>query len=384
MLQGTAADALRPYTPKKMRHLGIEETKAFKALNFGTKWNLRDSLRHKSRSLMTLIGVVGCMILLVGGMGMKDTMDAFLDSFYHQSILYENRVYLDTESTDNEEAERMAADFQGDWGAVSSVQLEDAPVSLEVYHLTEGLIRFPDEGNGYLTPGDDGVLICARIAKKYGYRAGDTLTVSPYGSSESYTFRVAGIIRSMTESIVLSDEYARSAGYPYRINMIYTREKEIPASGAVRNAQSKQSIMDSFDTFMELMNVMIALLVIAAVVLGIVVLYNLGVMSYTERYREMATLKVLGFKDRKIGRLLISQNLWLTVLGILIGLPAGWGVLKYLLDALAGEYELLLVIGPVTVLVSILLTFGVSLAVGAMVARKNRHIDMVAALKTEE
>ena len=113
-------------------------------------------------------------------------------------------------------------------------------------------------------------------------------------------------------------------------------------------------------------------------------LYNLGVMSYTERYREMATLKVIGFKDSKIGRLLISQNLWLTVLGILIGIPAGIGILQYLLTALASEYELKLVLGLPTWLVSILLTFGVSLAVGLMVARKNRHIDMVAALKTAE
>ena len=142
--------------------------------------------------------------------------------------------------------------------------------------------------------------------------------------------------------------------------------------------------MDSFDVFMDLMNKMIWLLVIAAVILGIVVLYNLGVMSYTERYREMATLKVVGFKDSKIGRLLISQNLWLTVLGILIGIPVGVGVLQYLLTALASEYELKLVLGLPTWLVSILLTFGVSLAVGLMVARKNRHIDMVAALKTAE
>ena len=128
----------------------------------------------------------------------------------------------------------------------------------------------------------------------------------------------------------------------------------------------------------------VIVMVAAAVILGIVVLYNLGVMSYTERYREMATLKVVGFKDSKIGRLLISQNLWLTVLGILIGIPAGIGILQYLLTALASEYELKLVLGIPTWLVSISLTFGVSLAVGLMVARKNRHIDMVAALKTAE
>ena len=129
---------------------------------------------------------------------------------------------------------------------------------------------------------------------------------------------------------------------------------------------------------------MIVLLVIAAVVLGIVVLYNLGVMSYTERYREMATLKVVGFKNSKIARLLIGQNLWLTVIGIIIGIPAGVGVLKYLLTALASEYELKLVLGPATYLTAILLTFAVSFIVGLMVARKNKHIDMVAALKTEE
>ena len=165
---------------------------------------------------------------------------------------------------------------------------------------------------------------------------------------------------------------------------VFTDEADIPENSRILNKQSKRSIMDSFDTFMDLMNKMIWLLVLAAVILGIVVLYNLGVMSYTERYREMATLKVVGFKDSKIGRLLISQNLWLTVIGIAIGIPAGAGVLQYLLTALASEYELKLVLGPATWLVSVLLTFGVSLAVGLMISRKNRTIDMVAALKTEE
>ena len=384
MLEGTAADALRPYTPKRMRHLRIEETAFFKALDFGTKWNLRDSLRHKSRSLMTLFGIIGCTVLLVGGLGMKDTMDAFIETFYNQAIRYENRINLDTASVTNEEAAETADACQGDWGALSSVQVEGAPVSLEVYHIERDLVRFPAEAGGTAEPGDDGAWVCARIAKKLALNPGDSLSFYPYGEEKEYTVRVAGVIRSMTESIVMTDGYAEKIGYDYRINTIFTREKEIPTGKAVLNAQSRQAIMDSFDTFMQLMNVMVFLLVTAAVVLGIVVLYNLGVMSYTERYREMATLKVLGFKDRRIGRLLVSQNLWLTVLGILIGLPAGWGILRYLLDALAGEYELQLVIGPVTYLISILLTTGVSLLVGLMVSRKNRHIDMVAALKTEE
>ncbi len=119
-------------------------------------------------------------------------------------------------------------------------------------------------------------------------------------------------------------------------------------------------------------------------ILGIVVLYNLGIMSYVERSRELATLKVLGFRNKKIGRLLISQNIWMTVIGIAVGLPAGVGVLHWLVKALASEYELKLMLGSLTYAVSVVLTFGVSLLVGWMVARKNRKINMVEALKDGE
>ena len=384
MLEGTAADALRPYVPKKMRHLRIEESKRFKALSFSTKWNLRDCFRHKSRSFMTLFGVVGCMVLLVGGMGMKDTMDAFLDTFYEQAIHYRYRVNLDTETVSNEEAYALAETLEGDWCAQRAVQIGDKGYGLEIYSVTRDKVRFVDADMKLLPLSDEGAYICGRIARAWNLKVGDSVTFSPYDSDEQYTVPVIGILNSMTESVMMTAACADHAGIPYTVSTVFTDREDIPSSSHILNIQSKQSIMDSFDTFMDLMNKMIWLLVIAAVVLGIVVLYNLGIMSYTERYREMATLKVVGFKDSRIGRLLISQNMWLTVIGILIGIPAGVGVLQYLLTALASEYELKLMLGPATWLVSVLLTFTVSLAVGLMISRKNRTIDMVAALKTEE
>ena len=384
MLQGTAADALRPYSPKRMKHLRFEETNRFKKLGFGTKWNLRDCVRHKARSLMTLFGIVGCMVLLVGGLGMKDTMDAFLDVFYEKSINYTTRVNLDEDSMSLEEGKALAESLGGDWAASGAVQIGDKGYSLEIYSITHDKVRFADTEMKIIPLEDNGVYICSRIARDYHLKAGSELTFSPYDSSERYTVPVAGVLDSMTEGIFMTDAFAEKTGLTYKVSSVFTDAAEIPDDPHILNKQSKQSIMDSFDVFMDLMNKMIWLLVIAAVILGIVVLYNLGVMSYTERYREMATLKVVGFRDSKIGRLLISQNLWLTVLGILIGIPVGVGVLQYLLTALASEYELKLVLGLPTWLVSILLTFGVSLIVGLMVARKNRHIDMVAALKTAE
>ena len=384
MLQGTAADALRPYSPRRMKHLRFEETKRFKRLGFGTKWNLRDCVRHKARSLMTLFGIIGCMVLLVGGLGMKDTMDAFLDVFYEKAINYTTRVNLDEERMTPGDGKALAESMDGDWAASRAVQIGDKGYSLEIYSVTHDKVRFVDTDMKIIPLEDSGVYICSRIAREYGLKAGDELEFSPYDSSEHYTVPVAGVLDSMTEGIFMTEAFADQTGIPYKVSSVFTDASDIPDDPHILNRQSKQSIMDSFDVFMDLMNKMIWLLVIAAVILGIVVLYNLGVMSYTERYREMATLKVVGFRDSRIGKLLISQNVWLTVLGILIGIPAGAGVLQYLLTALASEYELKLVLGLPTWLVSILLTFGVSLAVGMMVARKNRHIDMVAALKTAE
>ena len=384
MLSGTAADALRPYVPSRVRHLRMEESRRFKKLSFSTKWNLRDLLRHKSRSFMTLFGVIGCMVLLVGGLGMKDTMDAFLDIFYGKAIHYQYRVNLDTGSVTNEAAFRLADELDGDWCAQRAVQIGDKGYGLEIYSVTRDKVRFVDPNLNLVSLKDDGAYVCTRIARTWNLKEGDSLSFAPYDSDEHYTVRVAGILSSMTESVIMSSAAADRAGIPYTVSVIYTDQPDIPSGAHVLNTQSKKSIMDSFNTFMDLMNKMIWLLVIAAVVLGIVVLYNLGVMSYTERYREMATLKVIGFRDARIGRLLITQNLWLTFLGVLLGLPAGIGVLQYLLTALASEYELKLVLGPATYLISILLTFGVSLCVGLMISRKNSSIDMVAALKTEE
>ncbi len=385
MLAGSAADALRPYTPKKVKPLAVEKTKWFHRLSFGTRWNLRDCLRHKSRTAMSLIGIVGCMILMVGSLGMGDTMDAFLDLYYNGATNYVSKISLSEDATSAQRAEVIER-YQADSSASVSVQIEEKAVSLDIYAISHDKVRFPAQKSGYVKLENNGAYICMRIAREYGLKVGDSLTISPFGTDQQYHLTVAGIIRSVSESIVISETYAQEIGIPYTMDSVYTdaRSDEIAPNDAIRSVQSKQKIMESFDSFTEIMDMMIFVLIFGALILGVVVLYNLGVMSYTERYREMATLKVVGFRDRKIGTLLIGQNLWLSLIGILIGLPAGIGTLGYLLRAMAGEYEMKLAISVRTVLISICLTVGMSLVVSLIVSRKNKKIDMVEALKGTE
>ena len=384
MLKGTAADALRPYVPKAIKKSAFERLPFWESLPFGAKWNFRDIMRHKSRSTMTLIGVTGCMVLLVGGLGMKDTMMEYLRVLDEDISNYATRINLsDTASIG--EAISLAERVDGDWLASCGVSYQGDAVTLEIYSAERGLIRFVDEENGLMELSDDGVYLCQRLRDTA--EIGDTIEFSPYGSGETYRVRVAGYLRSViAQSVVMTASCADGLGLPYQITAVCTDEKagDIETSPIISGKQEKQAMMDSYDSFMEIMDFMVLIFVIAAIILGIIVLYNLGTMSYLERSRELATLKVLGFRDRHIGRLLISQNFWLTVVGVLFGLPGGFAALYWLIQALATEYELKVSVGVLTYAVSILLTFGTSLAVGWMVAGKNRKIDMVEALKGAE
>ena len=383
-LRGTAADALRPYTPKKMKKSLLEKLPLFSRMNFATKWNLRDLMRHKSRFAMTLVGIIGCMVLMVGGLGMRDTMSGFLDLLDNGVSHYTTKVNL-VDDTDYESAKQLIADLDGDWESYFGISIDGYTSMLDIVHNENGRFSIIDEDNKEIDLQDDGVYLCLRLADRA--KIGEHIEFSPYGGEETYRVKVIGYNRSiMTESITMTSKCADKLGLKYSVSAVYTNKdsSEIPSSELISGKQDKGQLMDSFQSFVSIMDGMVFILIIAAVVLGIVVLYNLGVMSYVERSRELATLKVLGFRSKKIGGLLISQNIWLTVIGVLLGLPAGLGTLYWLLKALAGEYEMKLMLGPLTYSVSILLTFGVSLLVGWMVARKNKKIDMVEALKNSE
>ena len=389
LLRGTAAETLRPYTPKHIHRMLMEGTVLWRKMRFGTKWNLRDIFRHKSRSAMSFIGTFGCMLMLVASFGMNQTMTNFLDTFYDGTAVYSSKVFMSSDA-DNEDAVKLADDLDGDYSASVSAKVGDKTVSVDVYNITHGLYRFIDEDSNIIPLPEEGALICKRLARDFDVKAGDTVTVEPYGTDESYDILISGVNGSLTESISMNEKYAESLGLTgseaYRINSVYTMtdKDSIGTSSKITSVQSKQDIIDSFDSFMKIFYFFIIVLIVASVLLCLIVLYNLGIMSYMERYREMATLKVLGFRNKAIGRLLISQNLWIAIAGTLLGIPAGIWALNFLMDMLAGEYEMETMVGPVSVLSATALNLGTAVIVGWMIARKNRRINMVEALKGTE
>ena len=389
LLRGTAAETLRPYTPRHIHRLLLEGTALWNRMRFGTKWNLRDIFRHKSRSAMSFIGTFGCMLMLVASFGMNQTMDNFMDTFYDGTAVYASKIFMSSDA-ENDDAVKLAEDLDGDYSASIGAKVGDKTLSVDVYNITHGMYRFIDEDSNIIPLPEEGALICKRLARDFDVKAGDTVIIEPYGTDESFDILISGINGSLTESISMNEEYAEEIGLTgseaYKINSVYTMtdKAEIGTGSNITSVQSKQDIIDSFDAFMEIFYFFIIVLIVASVLLCLIVLYNLGIMSYMERYREMATLKVLGFRNKAIGRLLISQNLWIAVAGTLLGIPAGVWALNYLMEMLAREYEMEAMVGPVSILAATALNLGVAVIVGRMIARKNRKINMVEALKGTE
>ena len=379
MLKGTAADALRSYSPKKMKPMWIENTKLFEKLPFDIRWNMRDTARHKSRTFMSLLGTIGCVTIIISCLGMSDTVDIFYDNYYDGSMQYNSKIYV----TD---PEGLVEKYNGDTSAGLSVKVNEEPVALDIYNVDHDLVKFVNTDMEFFELKDDGAYICKRIAEENKLEVGDKFTVSPYGTDDEYDLKVAGIISSFKKGMVITDEYAEEIKLPYTVDAIYTstEKKDVEMTDAISNVQTKDGMVEELTKLMEMMDSMVYVLLGVGLILGIVVLYNLGIMSYTERYRELATLKVLGFKDKRLANLMISQNIMMAVIGTVIGIPLGMWELTYLVDKLGSETEISVYISASSYLLTVGISLGVSLLVSMMLARKNKKIDMVEALKSAE
>ena len=257
----------------------------------------------------------------------------------------------------------------------------------------------------------DGIWLSDKFAKANDIAIGDTLTVTYTGIELSG--EVVGLVKSGENLICVADENQlmpdyESFGFAYftprklenalgfafypQINILSDMEKA-DLEQAIKDATGTTFLVTTKDEHVAYAGVlseaeegktMGSILPVLFLAIAILTMVTTMHRITAKEKVQIGTLKVLGFRDKAIGKLLITQNIWLTLIGVVLGLPGGVGVLYVLVTALASEYELSLILGPATYVVSIVLAFGVSLLVGWMVAGKNRKIDMVEALKGAE
>ena len=381
------ADTIRPKAPKVSSSGFIEKLGFFKHLSFNARWNYRDAKRNKFRALMTVIGVIGCTALLVSAFGMYDGMSDLKEWEFNQINHYDSKLVID-EGASISQVNEVADEVNGDKIMESAIEIETDSAkksgSLLVLNHTD-LVTPTDYDWNRIKIADDEVSISQKMADMLGVGIGDTVKWHIMGSDKWIETKIDGIHADPTsQGLIMSSDKLEDLDLNYTPTSIVTAEHIDKNYSAIKSVNSMKDMTSSWDELTEAMWLLIYILIFFASLLAVVVLYNLELLSFTEIEREIATLKVLGFRTGALRKLLLTQNLWFTTVGFILGIPVGYYILKVMWESSGDSFYILPSISLMNLILTALITFSLSILVNLMFSRKIKRLDMVESLKGVE
>ena len=393
ILKEKTADTLRNEIPKvKNKALNITTMGIFKKMNFNTKWNIRDMFRNKARTITGIVCVTACAMLIVCSLGMLDSMNYFIDLQFNRIFNFDYKLSL--KSDISEDLLKDLTDKYGDNTSESLyIEIKNKDGNMETNNIfvtdSKDYIRFVDNKDNFIKLNkDDGVYVTYKLAETNGYKIGDEITWRISGNNNYYTSKILGFNKDpQNQNVTITRKYLESLDIEYKPDSLYTdvdlsNSNDIDGVSVISNIDK---LKEGMNGMLQTMKTMIVLIIVIAVILGTVIIYNLGILSYTEKQYQFATLKVLGFKDKKIQKIFIKQNNIVAVISIILGLPAGFYLTDWLFKtAIEDSYDFGAHINIQTYIIAAIGTFVMSYLVSKLLAKKIKKIDMVTSLKGNE
>lgn len=387
LLKETPSQTLRPRAPKIIRQGFLEKTKLWSKLGFNAQWNLRDIFRSKVRSSMAVIGVLGCTALLVCAFGMQDSLDDVVTWQYSDINKFETKFTL-AEDVTKKQITSIKDNYKGEALMEGVIEIKANGIKKTAELLVTDnvtLIHSENAKREDITLPPDSIAISYKMAKLLGVKAGDKISWHIYGDERWDTSTIGAIYRTpLSQGITLTKERFHKLGYTFVPTAIITAQSIDKDIDGVTNVWSAADLTESYETMTEAMSIMVYILILGAVILAVVVLYNLGILSFTECQRELATIKVIGFKTKKIHGLLLTQAIFLTTIGIILGIPCGKWLIDYMISFMGDTFDMMTIVSVSSLIYSILGTFLLSVLVNLLFSKKIRDIDMVSSLKGVE
>ena len=386
------AEALRNEVPNvKVSSLNLSTKGIFKKLNFSSKWNYRDILRNKFRTVTAVVGIVGCCMLIVCAFGMLNSMNHFIKLQFED--LYNFNYKLSLKENINDDELKVLTDKYGD--NTSETLTIETKIGKEreantIFVTNAGnLVRFQNENGEFIKVNkNNGVYVTRKLADQKNLKVGDTIKWHIYGVNKYYESKIVGLTKDpQVQNLTMTKEYLESLNIDYKPDSLYTNTdlKSIKDIKNVSLVQDINELKNSLESMLSMMKSMIMLIIVFAIGLGAIIIYNMGILSYSEKQYQFATLKVLGFSDKKIRKIFVQQNNWITVLSIIIGLPTGYYMTSWIFKSvIADNYDFSAYINLSTYLIAIIGTILVSIIVSRMLSKKVNKIDMVSSLKANE
>lgn len=387
-LKESPAQGMRLQVRKTMKKSLLEKFGCWKYLGFSNQWNLRDMLRNKARSLMVIVGIAGCLGLLLCAFGLKDSLDDFVVWQFRDLNHYKTQWKLeDTISSDQLQDLLARVDGEQMMEVAIEIQANDIRRSgvLSVVEDDAKLTSLCAADRSEIVLHQGEIAMSKRIMEVLGLQVGDQIRWHRYGNDDWFTSTIAAVYYSPTaQGITMNRSTLENLGETFVPTQVVSKDSLDQTMAGVRSVWQQSELEKELKERMSMMNLLVYILVIAAVLMALIVLYCLGIISFMEKYRDFATLKVLGFTTRKIRWLLIQQNIYLTMLGIPLGFLFGRVLLSSIMDNMGDSFEILLHLSWLTYVVCAGMTLLISALISILFSKRAKRIDMVEALKGNE
>lgn len=386
------AEALRNEVPNvKVSSLNLSTKGIFKKLNFSSKWNYRDILRNKFRTVTAVVGIVGCCMLIVCAFGMLNSMNHFIKLQFEDLYNFNYKLSL-KENIKDDELKVLTDKYGNNTSETLTIETKigkEREANTIFVTNAGNLVRFQNENGEFIKVNkNNGVYVTRKLADQKNLKVGDTIKWHIYGVNKYYESKIVGLTKDpQVQNLTMTKEYLESLDIDYKPDSLYTNTdlKGIKDIKNVSLVQDINELKNSLESMLSMMKSMIMLIIVFAIGLGAIIIYNMGILSYSEKQYQFATLKVLGFSDKKIKKIFVQQNNWITVLSIIIGLPTGYYMTSWIYESvIADNYDLSAYINLSTYLIAIIGTILVSIIVSRMLSKKVNKIDMVSSLKANE
>ena len=381
------ANTLRPKAPSTSSKTFIEKSRLWNRLSFNLRWNWRDTRRNKFRALMVIVGVMGCVALLIAAFGMNDSMDELKSWEYDDITHYESKLLLSNEANPME-LYYILNETNGSFIMQQSIEIKannhEDTVGLLVSNNTD-LISYTDTNRNPLDIGEGDVSISAKLAEKFNLTKGDIIKWHIVGDDEWVRSKIGQIhAEPISQGLIMSPDTLENQGLEFMPTNIITAEKFGENFDSIKSATSINNIKKSWDQMTTSVMMMVYVVTFVAGALAILVLYNLQILSFTEMEREIATLKVLGFRTNLLRKLLLTQNVIFTAIGFILGIPLGFYFMTLMMNAAGDSLYYIPALTWENIILTGAITFAISIGVNLMFSDKINDLNMVEALKDVE
>ena len=407
------AELMRPEAPKNGKRIFLERIGVlWKHLNFTQKSTVRNLVRYKKRFFMTVIGIGGCMGLILVGFGLQDSITAIAKNQFVSLFTYQANAVLNSD-VDESEKEALQTDLENYSGIDELLEMYCQNIELQtdkktvdaVLEVPKELTNFNDfyafrdrkSGEVYEFPTDGGAAISEKTATMLGVKAGDTVQLKK--GDDIVDVKISIIVENYVRHYLYlaPDLYEELFGGAPDYNQLLMKYQD--TSGNYETALGEKimtydgvaaisftsDLIDQIDNMLRSLDIVIVVLIVSAGLLAFVVLYNLNNINITERQRELATLKVLGFFDGEVASYVYRENMVLTLFGVIAGMGIGTFLHHCVIQTV--EVDMMMFgrnVFPRSYGWSALITMAFALFVNFMMFYRLRKIDMIESLKSVE